>query len=183
MTVMTGVLLCLVQLGAMTTLMTARAGLAAVFPVSIGLAAVVGRVLLRRARFKTSSLWIAVGLFVLTILLSLAVSAFFYDFSWDGQWYHQTGIIHIARDWNPLTDPMRSFDAHLEIWERHYAKGPWYFAAAVYQTTGHIEWGKAINWLALAAAFWAVLCRRSERWTTMPQRHWVSPSPWCVIPS
>jgi hypothetical protein len=156
MTVMIGVLLCLAQLGTMTSLMAARAGFAGVFPVSIALAAVVGGVLLRRARFRFSSLWIAAGMFVLTILLSLALSAFFYDFSWDGQWYHQTGIIHIAQDWNPLTDPMRSFAPHLETWERHYAKGPWYFAAAVLQTTGHIEWGKAINWLALAAAFWAV---------------------------
>ena len=156
MTVMIGVLLCLVQLGTMTSLMAARAGFAAVFSISIALAAVVGGVLLRRARFRFSRLWIAAGLFVLTILLSLALSAFFYDFSWDGQWYHQTGIIHIARDWNPLKDPMRSFAEHLEPWERHYAKGPWYFAAAVYQTTGHIEWGKAINWLALAASFSAV---------------------------
>ena len=156
MALMIGVLLCLVQLGAMTSLMAARAGIAAVFPVSIALAAVVGGVLLRRAGFRFSRLWIAAGLFVLTILLSLALSAFFFDFSWDGQWYHQTGIIHIARDWNPLADPMRSFVAHLEPWERHYAKGPWYFAAAVDQTTGHIEWGKAINWLALAASFSAV---------------------------
>jgi hypothetical protein len=157
MTAMVGVLVCLVQLGTMASLMAARAGFAVVFPISIILAGVVGCVLLRKAGFKFSSLWIAVGLFLLTILLSLALSAFFYDFSWDGQWYHQTGIIHIARDWNPLTDPMRSFVAHLEPWERHYAKGPWYFAAAAYQTTGHIEWGKAINWLALAASFWAVL--------------------------
>lgn len=157
MTAMIGVLFCLVQLGAMTSLMAARAGFAAVFPVSILLVAVGGWVLLRCAGFSSSSLWIAAGLFLLTILLSLALSAFFYDFSWDGQWYHQTGIIHIARDWNPIRDPMRSFVAHLELWERHYAKGPWYFAAAVYQTTGHIEWGKAINWLAFAASFWAVL--------------------------
>jgi hypothetical protein len=157
MTAMIGALLCLVQLGVMVSLMAARIGFAAVFPVSIILAAMLGGVLLRRAGFRISSSSIAVGLFLLAILLSLSLSAFFYDFSWDGQWYHQTGIIHIARDWNPLADPMRSFAPHLETWERHYAKGPWYFAAAVYQTTGHIEWGKAINWLALAAAFWAVL--------------------------
>ena len=163
MTAMAGVLLCLVQLGTMASLMTARFGFAAVFPVSIALAAVVGCVLLRRAGFKFSGLWIAVGLFLLTILLSLALSAFFFDFSWDGQWYHQTGIIHIARDWNPLTDSMRSFVAHLEPWERHYAKGPWYFAAAVYQTTGHIEWGKAMNWIALAASFWAVFAACLDR--------------------
>jgi hypothetical protein len=146
-----------VQLGTMVSLLAGRVGFSGIFPVSIGVALAVGSVLLHQAGFKQSSLWFVGELFCLTIILSLALSAFFFDFSWDGQWYHQTAIIHIARDWNPLSDPMHNFAPHLETWERHYAKGPWYFAAAVYQATGHIEWGKAINWIALAASFSAVL--------------------------
>lgn len=157
MVVMFAVLVSAAQLGTMVSLLAGRVGFSGIFPVSIGVALVVGCVLLHQAGFDQSSLWFAGGLFCLTIILSLAVSAFFFDFSWDGQWYHQTAIIHIARSWNPLSDPMHNFAPHLETWERHYAKGPWYFAAAVYQMTGHVEWGKAINWIALAASFSAVL--------------------------
>jgi hypothetical protein len=140
----------------------AGVGFSGIFPVSIGVALVVGCVLLHQAGFKQSSYGLQADCFCLTIISSLALSAFFFDFSWDGQWYHQTAIIHIARDWNPLSDPMHNFAPHLETWERHYAKGPWYFAAAVYQATGHIEWGKAINWIALAVAFSAVFASCSS---------------------
>jgi hypothetical protein len=156
MVLMCAVLVSVVQLGTMVSLLAGRVGFSSIFPISIGVAVVVGSVLLHQAGFKQSGLWFAGGLFCLAIILSLALSAFFFDFSWDGQWYHQTAIIHIARDWNPLSDPMRNFASHLETWERHYAKGPWYFAAATYRMTGHIEWGKAINWIALVAAFSAV---------------------------
>ena len=154
---MIATLVCMVQLGVMVSLMASRAAFSSVFPVSVLIALAVGCVLLQRAQFAARSILIACGIFLLAIAASLALSAFFFDFSWDGQWYHQTAIIHIARDWNPLFDPMHSFPAHLETWERHYAKGSWYFAAAVFRATGHIEWGKAINWLSLAAAFFAVL--------------------------
>ena len=150
-------IVCLVQLFAMGSLLAQRAGFAMAAPAACVASLAVGGWLMRRlgASWRTIALLLALAL--LLIVASLAFSAFFYDLSWDGEWYHQTGILHIAHDWNPLTDPMHSFIAHLELWERHYAKGLWYFAAAVDQTTGHIEWGKAYNWLLLAASFTAVL--------------------------
>ena len=104
--------------------------------------------------------WWPVCLTVVLIASALLLSAFFYDFSWDGQWYHQTGIILIAHDWNPLSDPMRSFSGsqfHGQLWLRHYAKGPWYAAATIYATTGRIELGKCMNWLILMAVFFGTL--------------------------
>jgi hypothetical protein len=147
---------CLVQLFAMASLLTGRSGFALAAPAASLVALTTGTWLMRRqgASWRAIALLLAIALAL--VLVSVALSAFFYDLSWDGEWYHQTGILHIARDWNPLTDPMRGFASHLELWERHYAKGPWYFAAAVYRTTGHIEWGKAYNWLLLAASFSAV---------------------------
>jgi hypothetical protein len=100
--------------------------------------------------------WYPGGFALLLLAASLLLSAFFYDFSWDGQWYHQTAVILIARDWNPLYEPMRSFSGsqfHSQLWLRHYAKGPWYAEAAIFAATGRIELGKCMNWLLLMAAF------------------------------
>jgi hypothetical protein len=149
-------LLCFVQLGVMVSLLAGRVLFPLVFPAAVLGALIVGNRLLRRDGFARPEQWKAAGILLLLLGSSLALSAFFFDFSWDGEWYHQAGIIHIARDWNPLTDPMRNFVDHIVQAERHYAKGPWYFAAAVWGATGHIEWGKAINWLALAASFSAL---------------------------
>jgi len=68
---------------------------------------------------------------VSVMALALAMSAFYFDLSWDGQWYHQVGIYTIARDWNPLTEPLRDFTPQLHSSVRHFAKGPWYVAAAI----------------------------------------------------
>ena len=140
----------------MASLLAGRAGFGSAFPVATVVALSIGYWLLRRSQFQPKERWLGIGIVLLLLAVSVALSAFFFDLSWDGEWYHQAGIIHIAHDWNPLTDPMHGFVKNLELWERHYAKGPWYFAAAIYQTTGHIECGKAYNWLALAASFIAV---------------------------
>ena len=133
--------------------------------------------------------WYPAALTLILLAVSLLLSAFFYDFSWDGQWYHQLGIITIARDWNPLSDPMRSFaespsQLHSQLYLRHYAKGPWYAAATIFATTGRIELGKCINWLILMASFLGTLAaclngglRRSRalaiasRGRNQPRRH------------
>ena len=89
----------------------------------------------------------ALGVVVGSALLAAA----FFDLSWDGQWYHQTAVYKMAEGWNPVYDPMHGFIQHLEPWVRHYAKGPWYTALAVYQTTGNIEAAKLAPWVAAAA--------------------------------
>jgi 4-amino-4-deoxy-L-arabinose transferase-like glycosyltransferase len=152
-----GMLLCFVQAGVMASLLAGRVGFAAVFPGAIGVSILAGYVLLRRAPVARRGQWMAAALFLLLLGASLALSAFFFDFSFDGQWYHQSAIIRIGQDWNPLTDPNHPLGRTVQLWDRHYAKGPWYFAAAVWATASHIEWGKSINWLALSACFFAVL--------------------------
>jgi hypothetical protein len=84
MVVMLAVLVSAVQLGTMVSLLVGRFGFSGIFPLSIGAASVVGCILLHQAGFQQSSLWLAGGLFCLAIILSLALSAFFFDFSWDG---------------------------------------------------------------------------------------------------
>ena len=95
---------------------------------------------------------------VLTVVaLALFLAASFFDMSWDGLWYHQTAVYQMAHGWNPLHDPLHVFTPHLQDSLRHYTKGPWYVALALFETTHHIEWAKAGTWMALAAMFFAVL--------------------------
>ncbi len=65
-----------------------------------------------------------------------------------------------------------------ELWVRHYAKGPWYFAAAIFDATGYVEWGKSINLLALAASALAVFAAALDPagLTPPPRAHPSSPS-------
>ena len=62
----------------------------------------------------------------------------------------------MSHGWNPLYDPMHNFTPHLESWLRYYAKGPWYIALALFETTHNIEIAKAAPWIALIATFFAV---------------------------
>lgn len=105
-----------------------------------------------RGRWLIAPPAIALSIFALGVLLAGS----FFDFGWDGQWYHQTAVYQMAHGWNPLRDPMHSFPPDIETWVRYYAKGPWYVALALFQTTHHIEWAKAAPWIALAASFLAV---------------------------
>jgi hypothetical protein len=91
-----------------------------------------------------------------TVALSLILASCFFDLSWDGQWYHQTAVYQMAHGWNPLRDPMRAFSPDLQDWVRHYAKGPWYVALALFETTGNIETAKAATWMAAVAMFLAL---------------------------
>jgi hypothetical protein len=148
-----GCFLCFLQLGTMLSLMAGRVAFREVAPLALLAAMLTALWLMRQDRISRRLYWVPLALVLGIVALSLAASAFYYDLAWDGEWYHQTGIIHIASDWNPLSDPMHSFAKHLQEWVRHYPKGPWYGAAAIYKTTGQIELGKCIQWIALAAMF------------------------------
>ena len=94
---------------------------------------------------------------VLTVVaLAVYLASAFFDMSWDGLWYHQTAVYQMSHGWNPIRDPMHNLAPHLQDWLHHYAKGPWYVALALFQTTHHIEWAKAGTWMTLAAMFSAV---------------------------
>lgn len=152
--------LCFLQLGVMASLLADRAGFALVAPIALMAALLSAYWLARRQGLPSGRCWWPLGLTLVLVALAILLSAFFYDFSWDGQWYHQTGILLIAHDWNPLLEPMRNFSGvqfHSQLWLRHYAKGPWYDVAAIFAATNRIELGKCINWLSLMAAFLGTL--------------------------
>ncbi len=124
---------------------------ALVAPVSLVLAVLAGDRLARREGLAGHLRLVSAVLAVAVVFGATLLAAAFFDMSWDGQWYHQTAVYKMAEGWNPLHDPMHSFIGHLEPWVRHYAKGPWYTALAVYQTTGDIEAAKLAPWVAAVA--------------------------------
>jgi hypothetical protein len=111
---------------------------------------------LGRRELRVAQVWLLSGIAVSIVGTSLFLAGLMYDLSWDGLWYHQTAVYQLSRGWNPLADPMREFVPHLQDWVRHYAKGPWYVALALFSLTGDIEVAKAAPWIATAATGFAV---------------------------
>jgi len=127
-----------------------------VAPIALLAALAVGDWLARREGLRGRWRIAPPAIMLLILALALCLAAAFFDMSWDGLWYHQTAVYQMAHGWNPLRDPMHDFTPHLQDWVRYYAKGPWYTALTLFETTQHIEWAKAGTWLALAAMFFAV---------------------------
>jgi hypothetical protein len=140
-------------------------------PVAILLALGTGEFLGRQSRLSLRARLQVLAATIVVCAVAIGLAAWFFDMSWDGLWYHQTAVYQMSHGWNPLYDPMHAFVPHLQDWVRHYAKGPWYFALALYTATGNIEAAKAAPWIALAAAFaaanGALLDYGFRRWTAM----------------
>ena len=146
------------QLGMMLSLLLGRWGIAGVGPVALMLALIVGELLGRHMGLTGRQRMWPPGLALGVIALALAMSAFYFDLSWDGQNYHQLGIYTIAENWNPLTGPMQEFTPQLNSSVRYFAKGPWYVAVAIYETTGCFEAGKCgtvLSWATMGLAVFA----------------------------
>jgi hypothetical protein len=150
--------MCFAQLGVMLSLLIGRWGIAGVAPVALILALLLGDLFGRRTGLTGRQRIWPPGLALGVMVLALAVSVFYFDLSWDGQNYHQLGIYTIAGDWNPLTGPMQDFTPQLNSSVRYFAKGPWYVAAAIYETTGCFEAGKCptvLSWAMMGLAVFA----------------------------
>ncbi|MGE5341010.1 MAG: hypothetical protein ACM3SY_05955 [Candidatus Omnitrophota bacterium] len=105
------------------------------------------------------------ALFVLLIILSSLISIWVYDFSYDGQTYHQSAVIALANGWNPFHEPfVEKYNPEYkrallgnELYVDHYTKASWMTAASIYRLTGRIEAGKMFNFLYILAAFLVTL--------------------------
>ncbi len=127
-----------------------------VAPLALLLSLATGDWLARREGLRGQLRIVPPAIVLTVVALALYLALAFFDMSWDGLWYHQTAVYQMSHGWNPIRDPMHNFPPHLQDWVRYYAKGPWYVALALFQTTHHIEWAKAGTWMALVAMFFAV---------------------------
>lgn len=95
---------------------------------------------------KFSGKLIVRGMFILLIVFFLSGKCF--DFSYDGQAYHQEAAYNLASGWNPVWDRADDVDLLTET----YPKALWLYAGMWYSVTGNLLVGKAYNIiLALAA--------------------------------
>jgi hypothetical protein len=149
--------ICLTHLGVTLCFLTSHAALPFVAPAALVGALILGDRLGKREGLRGHMRLWPVGISVSLIIIAVIIASVFYDLSWDGQWYQQVGIYRMAEGWSPLKNPMQAFAGDIQLWIRHYAKGLWYMSTALMALTGHIESGKFVTWLALDAAFLAVL--------------------------
>ena len=124
-----------------------------VTPVALVLVSAGGYWLAKREGMKIKYIFASLTISLITISISLFAANAFYDMSWDGLWYHQTAVYQMSHGWNPLRDPLHEFSPHLRDWLRFYAKGPWYVALALFETTHNIEMAKAAALMVFAATF------------------------------
>ena len=106
-------------------------------------------------------------LFCLLILGSIFISSKMYDVSYDGNAYHKTAVGELKNGWNPVYESIVDFNVSknnslklnndFDLWNDHYAKGYWIYAANVYKTTGNIEAGKSMILITAIATFFICL--------------------------
>jgi hypothetical protein len=148
--------MCLVHTGMEISFLSGSSLIERIAPVSFVIAIMTGYLFAAKNGLAGVTVFAPAVVTVVFCVVSVFLSALFFDLSWDGQWYHQTAVYKIADGWNPLADPMKTFNGHNDTWIRHYAKSSWYISAALFKTFQHIEWAKAITWITLAVAFLSV---------------------------
>jgi hypothetical protein len=109
------------------------------------------RIFFRKSAIKTALLIITILGIVFYGLINLSGS--FYDISYDGQSYHQEGIIRLKEGWNPVYKQFTEKDLLYPKLLNNYSKGPWIVAASLYKITNNIEMSKVFNWMFILASF------------------------------
>ncbi|MGE7950637.1 hypothetical protein [Lysinibacillus xylanilyticus] len=108
--------------------------------------------LLEKEKRFTKQTVIYLVLFVFIVLGAVKISEQYYDFSYDGQMYHQEAIVQLKDGWNPLYEKLVTGETQ-DLWINHYAKGTWYLGAILYDFTGQVESSKAFNIILLCSTF------------------------------
>lgn len=144
------ILLCFViidNLLVILTFLTSSKLLPLVLPLSF-LVSILTFIFLERKANKTDIL-LPIIFSLLLVGVSIAISVFYFDLSWDGQWYLQSAIYHLENSWNPFLEPIKEFEIFNSTPINHFPKSSWYFAASVFSTLGVFEAGKGINFILL----------------------------------
>ena len=112
---------------------------------------------------------------VCIFIISIFISTYSYDLSWDGNTYHKLAIGMMKDGWNPIYQSAKSFiqedsqntgifdDGRNSIWIEHYPKASWIFAANIYSATNNIETAKVLNILMMYVCFGITLSYLSKK--------------------
>jgi hypothetical protein len=87
-----------------------------------------------------------------SLLIAGIVGHNVYDGSWDGRTYHADAIIALEEGWNPYQDPQPAGFGYGNT-VRSFPKASWLAAATIYDLTGSVETGKAVDILPLGGSF------------------------------
>lgn len=111
------------------------------------------------------------GLFLFTLLTGLfLISGYFFDFSADGQSYHQESIIQLKQGWNPIFSESKS--RTMKVWTEHYPKGAEVIQACMYFFFGKLELAKATNIFLFVASLFLVK-KAIEYFNINPLQQWI----------
>jgi hypothetical protein len=77
------------------------------------------------------------------LILSLLISAAVFDYSWDGQAYHQVAARHLRDGWNPFYWNLP--ETSVFVWNNHYPKFTELFGSIFLDVFNNIEAGKSYN--------------------------------------
>lgn len=96
---------------------------------------------------------------LLVFIVAMIVASILFDYSFDGQVYHQAMVASLRMGWNPVyehhngTIPLHNV---VHLINNHYLRGIETIESLFYASTGWIEAGKAVNLLLMTASF--LLC-------------------------
>ena len=122
------------------------------FPFAIIVTLVILAILTYKKVFKLQESIIS----ILCCLFFFWISSYIYDFTWDGQAYHQLAILMFSEGWNPYWDAEEINTYYDDIWVYGYPKAFWIFSTAIYEITHNILIGKSYNLILTVSTF--LLC-------------------------
>lgn len=104
-------------------------------------------------------------LFIVILMGCFIISTMVYDFSFDGQVYHQPAVILLTSGWNPfhynfLGEQRAEFFYAAENVApliEHFTKGSWIIGSGIYAFTGNLEGGKMFHFLLIIGSFMTAL--------------------------
>ncbi len=99
---------------------------------------------------KKITVFLPLSFFILASFLLAGVAyllSFTFDTSWDGQGYHQSAVIALGNNWNPVYEPYINFPQHLpsQVFAESYPSALWEIQASIYSLTGKINTAKIVN--------------------------------------
>lgn len=110
--------------------------------------------IMKKENYHFKEQLISISLFIIIIITSIFISGQIYDTTYDGNTYHKTAVGQLKSGWNPVYETIEEFNDNdnnelkltnnFDIWNDHYAKGYWIYAANIYSLTNNIETGKSI---------------------------------------